>query len=644
MALQLRRGTNAERAAETFAVGELIYTTDTKQIYVGDGSTQGGVLVSSSAASSPASLTQNLSLNGFNISGTGNISATAFVGDGSGLTGIASGAGIEEGQEYAIDIQGNVRGDDTTVLVDAALGRVSADHYGDGSNLTGITINQLADVDTTGVTTDSVLKYDGVEWVMGADNNSGGGGGGEGVSAGETYVINIQGDVIAEDSTVVFDAANNTLDNLVSVTATSLEGTLTGDVKGSVFGDDSTLMVDGVNNTLSAFRSDMSFLTTRYIEPDDGFTSVTFQPVTGGTINGVFIKAEDDTPFLQLLQVSDADLSADTDPVSQLNFIRSDSTGVKTFSTLNVTKDYLELSHEAAGGDPASVTEDNALYIKDGEFGIGTKTPAAKLDIDGEIKVGSLTTTERNALTGANGMMLYNATDNVFQVYENGAWVAMRDGTGGGGGGASSFTNIGISADDSTIRLINEGESVGILGGTAITTASDAEGNITITGVAQDFTWASITSTPTTLSGYGITDAATSAQGALAASALQPANLGNFTFTNSILDSSDSSAITITPSVVVSSDLTVENDLIVTNTVTADRFVSTGTETPEISASANLNLTAGNAVVVTNSPLRMASFTTTERNALAAQNGDIVYNTTDNKFQGYENGAWANLI
>ena len=31
MALQLRRGTNAERAAETFAVGELIYTTDTNK-------------------------------------------------------------------------------------------------------------------------------------------------------------------------------------------------------------------------------------------------------------------------------------------------------------------------------------------------------------------------------------------------------------------------------------------------------------------------------------------------------------------------------------------------------------------------------------------------------------------------------------
>ena len=638
MALQLRRGTNAERAAETFAVGELIYTTDTKQIYVGDGSTQGGVLVSSSAASSPASLTQNLSLNGFNISGTGNISATAFVGDGSGLTGIASGAGVEEGQEYSIDIQGNVRGDDTTVLVDAALGRVSADHYGDGSNLTGITLNQLSNVDTTGVTTNSILKYDGAEWVIGVD---GGGGGGSGVSAGETYAINIQGDVVAEDSTVVFDAANNTLSNLVSVTATSLEGALTGDVKGSVFGDDSTVIVDSVNNTLSAFRSNMDFLKTRYVEPADGFTSVTFQPVEGGTSNAINVNSEDAAGVINIKQVSDNDLSGNTGTISVLNFTRDDSNGATTFGAINVTKDFMQIVHDTAGVYTAS----KSIFNKDGLIGLGTNTPAAKLDVDGDVKIGSFTTTERNALTGANGMMLYNSTDNIFQIYENGAWVAMRDGVGGGGGGgASSFTNIGISADDSTIRLINEGESVGILGGTAITTTSDAEGNITINGVAQDFTWASITSTPTTLSGYGITDAATSAQGALADSAVQPATLGNFTFTSSVLDSSDSSAITITPSVVISSDLTVENDLVVSNTVTADKFISTGTETPEISASANLNLTAGNAVVVTSSALRMASFTTTERNALAAQNGDIIYNTTDNKFQGYENGAWANLI
>ena len=36
--------------------------------------------------------------------------------------------------------------------------------------------------------------------------------------------------------------------------------------------------------------------------------------------------------------------------------------------------------------------------------------------------------------------------------------------------------------------------------------------------------------------------------------------------------------------------------------------------------------------------------TTTERNALTAVNGMLIYNSSDNKFQGYENGGWANLI
>jgi|TARA_R110000744_G_scaffold286623_1_gene397932 hypothetical protein len=42
--------------------------------------------------------------------------------------------------------------------------------------------------------------------------------------------------------------------------------------------------------------------------------------------------------------------------------------------------------------------------------------------------------------------------------------------------------------------------------------------------------------------------------------------------------------------------------------------------------------------------VQVNSLTTTQRNALTAANGMLIYNTTDNKFQGYENGAWANLI
>ena len=42
--------------------------------------------------------------------------------------------------------------------------------------------------------------------------------------------------------------------------------------------------------------------------------------------------------------------------------------------------------------------------------------------------------------------------------------------------------------------------------------------------------------------------------------------------------------------------------------------------------------------------LKVGSLTTAERDALTAENGWIIYNSTLNKFQGYENGAWANLI
>ena len=54
MALQVRRGTNSERLGVTFAPGELVYTTDSKGLYVGDGSTPGGVDVVSTSGISGA--------------------------------------------------------------------------------------------------------------------------------------------------------------------------------------------------------------------------------------------------------------------------------------------------------------------------------------------------------------------------------------------------------------------------------------------------------------------------------------------------------------------------------------------------------------------------------------------------------------
>lgn len=45
-----------------------------------------------------------------------------------------------------------------------------------------------------------------------------------------------------------------------------------------------------------------------------------------------------------------------------------------------------------------------------------------------------------------------------------------------------------------------------------------------------------------------------------------------------------------------------------------------------------------------NEYIKLPSLTTAQRDALSAANGMIIYNSTLNKFQGYENGSWTNLI
>ena len=79
MPLRLRRGTNTQRLAITPLEGELIYTTDSKQVFVGDGSTAGGISLISSTG---GTLENNLSLNGNEITGVGNIVINGTISNG----------------------------------------------------------------------------------------------------------------------------------------------------------------------------------------------------------------------------------------------------------------------------------------------------------------------------------------------------------------------------------------------------------------------------------------------------------------------------------------------------------------------------------------------------------------------------------
>jgi hypothetical protein len=49
MALLIRRGLEKDRSSIIFALGEMIYITDTKKVYIGDGTTPGGILMGGGA-------------------------------------------------------------------------------------------------------------------------------------------------------------------------------------------------------------------------------------------------------------------------------------------------------------------------------------------------------------------------------------------------------------------------------------------------------------------------------------------------------------------------------------------------------------------------------------------------------------------
>jgi hypothetical protein len=198
-----------------------------------------------------------------------------------------------------------------------------------------------------------------------------------------------------------------------------------------------------------------------------------------------------------------------------------------------------------------------------------------------------------------------------------------------------------------------------------------------------DGQYSSLTGTPTTLSGYGITDGqetlvsgtniktvnGTSILGSGNISIVGGGSTGNITFDTNTIDSSDSAAIVFTPAVNMDSDVAVGNDLSVgqdatisvnltvnnnatiqndltvgNNLIITGDFTSNGSGIPEIFSDNEIQLTAGTRVELTSSPIKMASFTTAARDSLIAANGDLIYNSDTNKFQGYENGSWVDLI
>ena len=71
------------------------------------------------------------------------------------------------------------------------------------------------------------------------------------------------------------------------------------------------------------------------------------------------------------------------------------------------------------------------FYVQEnGNIGMGTTTPATSALLDmtsttGALLLPRMTTTQRDALTAVNGMLIYNSTLGKFQGYEAGVWTSL---------------------------------------------------------------------------------------------------------------------------------------------------------------------------------------------------------------------------
>jgi hypothetical protein len=91
-------------------------------------------------------------------------------------------------------------------------------------------------------------------------------------------------------------------------------------------------------------------------------------------------------------------------------------------------------------------------------------------------------------------------------------------------------------------------------------------------------------------------------------------------------------------------NVVISGSLDVTGSVTASGFLVNTTGTPKLSSPSNLNLEAlGGQVRIVTSSLRLTSFTDAQTSSLVGANGDLIYNSTSNKFVGYANGTWVEL-
>ena len=435
MALQVRRGTNAERLGITPLAGELIYVTDTKQLYVGDGTTAGGTTtiantIDSVLADTSPQLGGTLDLNNNDITGTGNINITGTitatgninlgddVGDIISLTGAIAGHLVPQNDsesnigsptkywndawinQLTVDsqitaerIQADIIADDSTVVFSASTGLIAAEQVS-GTFTGNVTGNVTGDVSGTA----GAVPFSGV---TSTPTTLSGYGITDAVTSG------------AADAITATMVAENVITSRELANGNSYNGTFDGDLSGSIFADNSTLMLDGIN--LKLVVEDISV--QNISAPDNDIS------IQGNTARSRVSLQRNDT----------TDVASNTALAEFVVTRKNTSTNVVTgVGTLGFTEDRM-LYVGAPGGtydfnNYLSVHSTGKVAISMGSGNINAE-PAAHLEVGGAIKPGVYADDAARdaAITSpVAGMMVFNTTGTKFQGYTGSAWVDLN--------------------------------------------------------------------------------------------------------------------------------------------------------------------------------------------------------------------------
>lgn len=240
------------------------------------------------------------------------------------------------------------------------------------------------------------------------------------------------------------------------------------------------------------------------------------------------------------------------------------------------------------------------------------------------------------------------------------------------GWNGTSWASLGVDA--TTAVTVVSGISLTDLS-VATPASASGSGNVSydnttgvFTFVPPDFTtinFSDLANRPTTIAGYGITDSFSGDYASLTNKPTIPADVSDLTDTEGTipLTLTDLGIVEGLPGQVLTTDgagsFTFEDtsgagatynqslntsDEVEFLKVSATDFVKSDTGPYVISSASYTQIDAQDGVRVTGlGAFRLPNLTTAERDVVIAANGDMIYNTTDNKLQAYQNGVWINI-